>query len=129
MTRAIMLTSSALLVAYGGACLFVPVRFAAALQLSEGAAVMLPMVAAGAFGLGAVNWVGRGAIYGGIYGKPIVLGNFTNAAITTLTWGSLVLDRPSALGWTITVLFLLSWVAFTRLLFWPPFGHSQDARR
>ena len=127
MTRAIMLTSSALLVVYGGACLFVPEAFAAALHLSEGAAVTLPAVAAGALALGAVNWVGRGAIYGGIYGKPIVLGNFTNAAITTLTWAPLLLHHPSALAGIITVMFLLYWVAFTRLLFWPPFGHRKDA--
>ena len=122
MTRTIMIASSVLLAGTSLACLFVPEEAAAALHLSEGAAAVLPLVAAGHAGFAALNWVGRGAIYGGVYGKPIVLANFTIAAVTTLILVSLQFADASPVGVGVTAVFALYWLAFIRLLFWPPFG-------
>lgn len=48
------------------------------------------LLAAGWLGLAALNWINRGAILGGIYGRAVVVGNFTTYLISTL-----VLTRPA----------------------------------
>jgi len=51
------------------------------------------LLAAGLLGFAALNWVGRSAIYGGIYGRPIVLANFGYGIISVMTLASAVLDE------------------------------------
>ena len=71
-----MTMSAVVLAVLGVLTLFFPEELVTALQL--GAAVQLPvqLLAGGFFGIAVLDWTGRGAIYGGIYGRPIVLANF-----------------------------------------------------
>lgn len=123
-----MMASSVLLVVLGLAGLFLPEAVAGGLALPAGASQVVPLVAGGQLGFAAVNWVGRGAIYGGIYGKPIVLGNWLNGVIATSTLVDWQLDAPSAsaTGWVVVGLLVVYVAAFTRLLFWPPFRDSAS---
>lgn len=120
MTRTILVASSTLLAVVGLACLFLPVLLARWLALPSGAADALPLAAAALIGVAALNWTGRGAIYGGIYGRPIVLANFMTAGIATLVLLRSQLDVPTVIGWTLTAAFLLYWAGFALLLFRPP---------
>lgn len=113
--------SAGLLAVLGIAVAFAPDAAADALSLPAGAVVGAPLAAGGLMGFAAVNWVGRGAIYGGIYGRPIVLGNFVHAMVLATTLVSLQLDRPTALGWSLAAACALYLAAFTRLLLRPPF--------
>ena len=74
--RVMMTMSAVVLAVLGVLTLFFPEELVTALQL--GAAVQLPvqLLAGGFFGIAVLDWTGRGAIYGGIYGRPIVLANF-----------------------------------------------------
>lgn len=120
MTRIILVASSTLLAVVGLACLFLPELLARWLALASGAADALPLAAAALIGVAALNWTGRGAIYGGIYGRPIVLANFMTVGVTTLVLLRGQLEAPTVLGWTLAAAFLSYLAGFALLLFRPP---------
>lgn len=77
-TPLVMVTTSLALGSLGLALLFAPSETSTA--LGWGGGVVAPSVAAGGLlALAVLNWMGRGAIYGGIYGRPIVLANLVFA--------------------------------------------------
>lgn len=45
---------------------------------------LLQLLGAAVFGLSMLNWMSRYSRIGGIYGRPLVIANFTNAATATL---------------------------------------------
>lgn len=128
MTRAIMTGSSALLALVGVGWLFLPGAVAGALGHGGGGGEeLLQLLAAGPLAFAMCNWLGRGAIYGGIYGKPIVAGNFLHAALLTETFVTLLVAEATPVAWAGTVGSLAYLGAFTRLMFWPPWGVRRDA--
>lgn len=129
MARKILVGSSLLLAVLGVGLLFFPEASADILSLPEESARALPLIAGGQLGLAMLNWAGRGAVYGGVYGRPIVVGNFGNAVITSSVLLRLQMDDGSATGWLALVALLLYLVAFIRLTFWPPFEEDRRARR
>lgn len=127
MARKILGASSLLLAVLGGGLLFFPEASADILSLPDGSARALPLVAGGQLGFAMLNWTGRGAVYGGVYGRPIVVGNFGNAVVTSSALLRTQMDDGSASGWLVVVALLLYLVAFIRLTFWPPF--EDDRKR
>ena len=72
------------------------------LGLAEAAEVPLQLFAGGLLAIASLNWMGRGAIYGGIYGRPIVVANFGFGLIMTTTFGSAYFDGALApWSWTL----------------------------
>lgn len=127
MARKILVGSSLLLVVFGGGVLFFPEASSDLLSLPDGSAGALPLVAGGQLGFAMLNWTGRGAVYGGVYGRPIVAGNFGNAVITSSVLLRIQMDDGSTAGWLLSVALLLYLVAFIRLAFWPPFEEDRRA--
>lgn len=127
MTRAIMTGSSALLAVLGLAWLFLPETLAAALGHDAGSGELIQLLAAGPLAFAMLNWLGRGAIYGGIYGKPIVAGNFLHAALLAETFVTLLVADATPLAWVGSAGAVGYLGAFTRLMFWPPWGVRRDA--
>ena len=72
------------------------------------------LFAAALFAVGFLDWMGRGAIYGGIYGRPIALGNFLLGLLVAVV---LVRDAPTAPGLVLASLFALHGGAFGWILF------------
>lgn len=71
-------------------------------------------------GLAILNWMAQGNLIGGIYGKPVAMGNMTYFLITGMTLIKLCLNELTAglaeIGFTVVhVLFaaLFAYVAFT----------------
>lgn len=126
MTRVILVASSILLAVLGIACLFVPDALSSLLFLPGGASAALPLAAAPLIGIAGLNWAGRGAIYGGIYGRPIVFGNFLTAGMGTLVLLSGQAGTWPLFGWLLISLFALYWLGFALLLFRGPFGHTSS---
>jgi hypothetical protein len=109
--------AAAALGALGLALLFAPDE--TSIALAWGGGVVAPSVAAGGFlALAVLNWMGRGAIYGGIYGRPIVLANLTFA----LTAGLALFNHQtgpgpsSPLGWIPVAILAFQGVVFGRML-------------
>lgn len=112
MTRIVLVASSVLLAALGLACLLLPGPLAEALLLPDGALQALPVAAGPLIGIAGLNWAGRGAIYGGIYGRPVVFANFLNAGIGTLVLVTMQAEAWPLLRWLLVAAFALYWLAF-----------------
>ena len=75
-----MVASSAFLALLGLALTFAPAELLALLDASASAplTVVLQLAGASYLGLALVNWTARGLIIGGIYARPLSLGNFVH---------------------------------------------------
>lgn len=85
--KAVMITSGILNGILGIVLTFLPQEIGSWLGLTSptGAGVLAFQLLGGAlFGFGMINYMGRNAILGGIYGKPILLGNLVFHFIVAL---------------------------------------------
>lgn len=92
-SRAILSTTAVLAGAAGLAALFAPDEILRALTTGGAAAAMPPAAAfvlqlcGGAlFGFAMLNWAARGTKVGGIYGRPLALGNLVQWGAGAATW-------------------------------------------
>ena len=119
--RALLGAGAAAFGTVGVAALFLPAEFASVAGLPAGHDILFQLIAAGCLTIAALNWSGRGAVYGAIYGRAIVLADF---AFGVVGGGSLVSAQVrgavSASTWALTGLFVLHTVGFARLLFAAP---------
>ena len=130
----VVLSASALVFAVlGVALLFLPVEAARLLGMGPGTPLPLQLFSAGLLAMASLDWFGRGAIYGGIYGRPLVLANF---AFGTIVAGSLISAlRNEALepwGWIVAGVFAAHAVVFFVMMRRPPWtgeGPGEEARR
>ena len=88
MNTRFLMTSSAVFLAVLGLCLtFLPKETSLLLQAGDDAFSLLAMQMLGAtyLGFAMLNWMAKGMIIGGIYAKPIAVGNFMHFAISAIT--------------------------------------------
>jgi hypothetical protein len=81
-------------------------------------AVLVQVTAALYLGFAIVNWTARGSIIGGIYGRPVTLGNFLHfAVVATLLIKTSLAHQAAGLGLFAGVYTLFGawfgWVLFT----------------
>lgn len=125
--RRLLSVSAALLGLLGLALLFLPREVALTAGLGPEAELPVQLMAGGFLGVAILNWAGRGAIYGGIYGRPLVLANFAFGMITGGSLASATLDgRIGSVGWIPTVLFLGHALLFGWLLRSPPWSRQDQ---
>lgn len=122
-TRLLLQSSGLLLMVLGILLSFLPAEIASFLGFSEGLAIELALQFLGAvyFGFGMLNYMSKGAVVGGIYGRPLVVGNFSHfliAALALLKAQNLLSTFPWL--WILAAVFGLLAVAFGRLLFLHP---------
>lgn len=114
---AAVLTTSALgLGGLGLSLLFAPSETAAAFGWGD-AAVTPSLAASGFLALAILNWTGRGAVYGCIYGRPLILANLTFALTGGLTlFDAQLMAEASVLGWLPVALLALHGTGFLLVL-------------
>jgi hypothetical protein len=105
--------------AFGAMLLFAPHELSGALAPGRGDSPLIPLLGAALLGFGAMNWIARGSILGGIYGRAVVAGNQTH-----LTIGGLLLAKQgvgvgatSPAYWLLTGLYVLGAAFFGYLTF------------
>lgn len=116
-TRSILMASALFFATLGGAMLFAPVEVADAFGWTAGEAVG-SLAAGGLLALAILDFTARGAIHGGIYGRPIVLANLIfvlTAGLALLRW-QLSATPAEPLGWLLVGGFGLHGVAFGLIL-------------
>lgn len=86
-TRALMISSAALMAAAGLVTSFAPEEVLALHGSTPDNATLLLIQMMGALYLGfaLLNWGARGAIIGGIYARPVAAGNFLHFAMVAIT--------------------------------------------
>lgn len=121
---AILLSASAVVMgALGIAATFAPREIAEALAPGSGAsyAIVIQLLGALLFGFAMVNWTARGSLIGGIYNRPIAVGNVAHFLIGALALGKAVAAgerRPALL--LVTALYVLFAVGFSLVLLRSP---------
>jgi hypothetical protein len=103
----------------GAMLLFAPDEASRVLIPGSGGPVLVQLLGAAFLGFGSANWIARGALLGGIYGRAVVAGNQTH-----LTVGALLLVKhgvhvgpPHPAYWVLTVLYVLGAAFFSYLMF------------
>lgn len=82
-TRTLMSAAAVVLALGGLGCTFAPVELLGAMDVAAAAPAALVVQALGAAWLGfaLLDWHARGAPFGGIYGRPVALGNFLHFTV------------------------------------------------
>lgn len=60
---------------------FLPQEIVAFLGLEAGNSIIFQILGALYFGFAMLNWMGKSSLIGGIFGRPVALGNFSHFAI------------------------------------------------
>jgi O-antigen/teichoic acid export membrane protein len=90
-----MTSASIVLGASGLLLIFLPQEMASTLEWSDDSAVLLQLIGATYFGFAMLNWMARGTLVGGIYGRPIVIGNLTHFVIGASIMIKQAISNPS----------------------------------
>jgi uncharacterized membrane protein YoaK (UPF0700 family) len=122
-TKYIMASSALLLIAAGLICSFFPQELAVWLEISSDQIVPMILKIAGAlyFAFGMVNWTAKETLLGGIYGRPVVIGNmshFVIGALALLKGVSLQSHPPAVI--VITVIYTIYAIVFGWIFFRTP---------
>jgi hypothetical protein len=119
-TRPLQILSTAVLGACGIVTLFAPEVFLSVIGLANVTPHWpMQLLAAAWLALAIFDWMTMGFAMGGIYGRPVVMTNFTHYLIGALTSlrPALANGRPGAIG--VTLIFGIFAVAYGILLFSP----------
>lgn len=122
MLARLLVTVAAGFFALGGlTLLFIPATLQSVLQPDASGGVWLSLLGAAYWGMAAANWIARHAPLGGIYGRAIVLLDFTYLFVSGLVLLRATLDRVvSWPGGLLAGLFLVVGGAFGWLLWGSP---------
>lgn len=123
LTRLLMSASALTLLLLGVPCVFAPDIVLAKLGSSGAGAELLVVQVAGALycGFAAINWMGRGNLIGGIYGRPVAMGNllhFTAAGLAIAK--SAHAGVVPAWGWAVAAIYAIFFAGFAYVVFGNP---------
>jgi hypothetical protein len=121
-TRVLMTSSAAFLAALGVSASFLPQEILAHVGSPPGwfPVLMIQIAGAAFIAFAALNWAARGSMLGGIYGRPIALGNFglfAIGAITLVKSFSNLRESPALLATTAAYALFAAWFGY--VLFGP----------
>ena len=112
MNTKLIMTASAITAGLMGILLtFAPAEASAFLGWNNEQAIILQLLGAAYFAFGMINWTAKANLIGGIYGRPIAIGNFTHYVI-----GALALIKVVSKSYSVALIVLtLIYVAFAVL--------------
>lgn len=122
----IIFTISALFLGVLGICLsFLPQEIAEFLKLPTESYLFLQLTGALYFGFAMVNWMVKGSTIGGIYNRPIAIGNFSHfiiGALALIKFASGHLDDILVL--ILTAIYAVFAIIFSLIVFTHPLKES-----
>ena len=128
-TRLLMTLSALVLAALGLPCVFAPEIVLASItgSTAPGPELIVQITGALYFGFAGLNWMGRGSLIGGIYGRPVAIGNLMHFLVGGLALIKAASSAPaSALLWPLSILYLLFALCFAVIVFGNPLRASTD---
>ena len=122
-TKLVMIASSGVLATAGLAASFLPQEILSLTPLPAEPVLVIGLQLMGslyvAFAL--INWFARDTVIGGIYNKPLSLGNFAHFMIGTLTLGKALTAGPAPLElWAASFLYGIFALLFGYIMFTAP---------
>ena len=101
----------------GALCLFLPEKVGAQFGAGANAPLLLIQVLGSAcLGLGLLDWVSRHSMVGGIYGRPLVIGNLVHFVCGALVFARSLMDAQTAMTWIGLAVYSVFAIAFGALL-------------
>ncbi|RZL44122.1 MAG: hypothetical protein EOP00_21205 [Pedobacter sp.] len=88
-TKFLMISSSIFMCLIGIGCTFAPeeILSRAGLQIQELSTLLIQVLGALYLSFAILNWTAKSNLIGGIYSKPVSLGNFLHFVLVTITLG------------------------------------------
>ena len=125
MARSLMILSGIINGLAGVLLIFIPEELLlwADGEIGKTAVLALSLLGTVMLGFGMMNYMGRNAVYGGIYGKPIILGNLlfhTVAAVHLIKFSMNIHDTLMIYAAVAGALYFIFAAGFIRLNFFPP---------
>ncbi|MFL6245863.1 MAG: hypothetical protein ACJ74H_07555 [Thermoanaerobaculia bacterium] len=125
-TKILMGTSAVILGVAGVAGLFLPHEILAALGTpATGVFPLLIQLHAGVLlGFAMANWMAKDSLVGGIYNRPLVVGNTAHFTIGAITLLKLVVHEATPPIVAATVIYVIFTIGFGMLMFGSPAAKS-----
>jgi hypothetical protein len=121
-TRLIMTISAITLGLTGITLTFLPNEISSLLRNEAGRtdAVILQLLGAGYFAFAMVNWTAKGNLIGGIYARPVAIGNLTHFVVGALAATKAYLDAYETLLLPVALVYIVFALAFSVIFFTHP---------
>lgn len=122
-TKLLMILTVAFLAICGALLQFVPHETLTFLNIEPNATLALCLQIVGALYLGfaMMNWMAKSLVIGGIYARPLAMGNLVHFLVGGLALIKSSFGGPSSWPlWVAAILYSLFAIAFTIVLFTPP---------
>ena len=120
-TKILMTISAVILGTIGIILTFIPQEVSRYLNLTESTPILFQILGSLYFGFGILNWTAKANLIGGIYSKPVAIGNFTHFFIGGLALIKLVLHNTNwTCIWACAILYLIFALLFGYVLFTNP---------
>ena len=128
-TKSLMTLSAMILAMIGISLIFLPNEILDYLELSVSETLQLLMQIIGSlyFALAILNWMSKGSLIGGIYGRPIAMANLTHFVIAgfSLIKGILVNPSLSYVIWSIAIIYSIFAIFFGIVAFRHPVNENK----
>ena len=124
MSTKLILSASAIAMGATGVLLtFLPQEVARAFGWAETSAIVLQIVGALYFGFAMLNWMSKANLIGGIYNRPVAIGNATHFFIAAMALLKFSPRGPALIG--VSIIYSAFAVAFGYILFTHPIKDSK----
>jgi hypothetical protein len=120
-TRLLMIACAVVMGVIGLSLTFFPVEFASYFRMPGSNNLILQILGALYFGFALLNWTARANLIGGIYSKPVAIGNFTHFLIGGLALVKFASHNIElAYGWIPVILYSVFALCFGYVSFTNP---------
>ena len=120
-TKLLMSVSAVTMGIAGIALLFFPKEITNYIGLPESTSIILQILGSLYFGFAILNWTAKANIIGGIYSKPVAIGNFTHFAIGALSLVKVAFNNITLIYiWITAIVYIIFAVSFGYVFFKNP---------
>jgi len=128
-TKPLMTLNAIILALIGISLIFLPKEILDYFELSASDTLELLMQITGSlyFAFAMLNWMSKGSIIGGIYGRPIAIANLTHFVIAGLSLIKGIMANPglSYVIWSIAILYSIFAILFGIVAFKHPVSKNK----
>lgn len=127
-TKPVMMASALLLGLLGMLLIFLPQELSQYFELGERSAIgslVLQVLGALYFGFAMVNWAAKGSLIGGIYARPVAIGNLTHFTVASLALLKGCVANPTPVWLAAAAVYTVFAVLFGIIFFTHPVGQDQ----
>jgi hypothetical protein len=122
-TKLILFTTAIVLGVSGVLLTFAPEEAAALFDWPKSVSILIQIVGALYFGFAMINWMSKGSLIGGIYNRPLAVGNLTHFVVAALAL--MKMPEKTLLVYLVTVVYSIYAIAFGLILFTHPIKESK----